>query len=75
MGVYIYIYITLDLYLNRTVPYLDGPPEPLDFYRDWIGPNKPCIIRNALSHWPALSRWTTEYLRSGAFFFFFFFFL
>lgn len=52
-----------DLYLNRSVPYLDGPPEPLDFYRDWIGPNKPCIIRNALSHWPALSRWTTDYLR------------
>ncbi|KAK5886894.1 hypothetical protein CesoFtcFv8_017881 [Champsocephalus esox] len=52
-----------DLYLNRSVPYLEEPPDPLHFYRDWIGPNKPCIIRNALSHWPALSRWTPDYLR------------
>ncbi|XP_039993450.1 bifunctional peptidase and (3S)-lysyl hydroxylase JMJD7 isoform X2 [Xiphias gladius] len=52
-----------DLYLNQSVPYLEEPPDPLQFYRDWIGPNKPCIIRNALSHWPALSRWTPEYLR------------
>nr|XP_043873976.1 bifunctional peptidase and (3S)-lysyl hydroxylase JMJD7 isoform X2 [Solea senegalensis] len=52
-----------DLYLNRSVPYLEESPDPLHFYRDWIGPNKPCIIRNALSHWPALSRWTPEYLR------------
>ncbi|KAM4724631.1 bifunctional peptidase and (3S)-lysyl hydroxylase JMJD7 isoform 3-T3 [Anableps anableps] len=52
-----------DLYLNKSVPHLEGPPEPLQFYRDWIGPNKPCIIRNAYSHWPALSRWTPKYLR------------
>ncbi|XP_043998608.1 bifunctional peptidase and (3S)-lysyl hydroxylase JMJD7 isoform X2 [Gambusia affinis] len=52
-----------DLYLNKSVPHLEGPPEPLQFYRDWIGPNKPCIIRNAFSHWPALSRWTPKYLR------------
>ncbi|XP_073339016.1 bifunctional peptidase and (3S)-lysyl hydroxylase JMJD7 [Pagrus major] len=52
-----------DLYLNQSVPYLEEPPDPLQFYRDWIGPNKPCIIRNAFSHWPALSRWNPEYLR------------
>ncbi|XP_061156812.1 bifunctional peptidase and (3S)-lysyl hydroxylase JMJD7 isoform X1 [Syngnathus typhle] len=52
-----------DLYLNKSVPYVDGPPEPLHFYRQWIAPNKPCIIRNAFSHWPALSRWTPAYLR------------
>lgn len=46
------------------MPYLNGAPEPLRFYRDWIGANKPCIIRDAFSHWPALSRWTPEYLRS-----------
>ncbi len=48
------------------MPYLEGPPDPLQFYRDWIGPNKPCIIRNAVSHWPALSSWTPEYLRWGS---------
>ncbi|XP_019733204.1 bifunctional peptidase and (3S)-lysyl hydroxylase JMJD7 [Hippocampus comes] len=52
-----------DLYLTQSVPYVDGPPEPLDFYRQWIAPNKPCVIRNALDHWPALSRWTPAYLR------------
>lgn len=49
--------------MNRSVPYLEEPPEPLQFYRSWIAPNKPCIIRNALSHWPALSRWSPDYLR------------
>ncbi|KAG7277772.1 hypothetical protein CRUP_023060 [Coryphaenoides rupestris] len=52
-----------ELYLNQSVPYLEQPPSPLEFYRDWIGPNKPCIIRNAFNHWPALSRWTPDYLR------------
>uniref|UniRef100_A0A8D3CJ65 Bifunctional peptidase and (3S)-lysyl hydroxylase JMJD7 n=1 Tax=Scophthalmus maximus TaxID=52904 RepID=A0A8D3CJ65_SCOMX len=52
-----------NLYLNRSVPYLDEPPDSLQFHRDWIGPNKPCIIRNALGHWPALTRWTPQYLR------------
>lgn len=52
-----------DLYLSRSVPYLEGAPDPLEFYRSWVAPNKPCIIRNALSHWPALSRWTPDYLR------------
>ncbi|XP_005751823.1 bifunctional peptidase and (3S)-lysyl hydroxylase JMJD7 [Pundamilia nyererei] len=52
-----------DLYLNQSVPYLDGPPEPLQFHCDWIAPNKPCIIRNAFSHWPALAKWSPDYLR------------
>ncbi|XP_028294165.1 bifunctional peptidase and (3S)-lysyl hydroxylase JMJD7 isoform X6 [Gouania willdenowi] len=50
-------------YLGQSVPFLDAPPDPLLFYRDWIGPNRPCIIRNACSHWPALNKWTNEYLR------------
>ncbi|XP_061699273.1 bifunctional peptidase and (3S)-lysyl hydroxylase JMJD7 isoform X4 [Syngnathoides biaculeatus] len=52
-----------DLYLSRSVPYVDGPPDPLQFYRDWIGPNRPCVVRNAFDHWPARSRWTPAYLR------------
>ncbi|XP_061650390.1 bifunctional peptidase and (3S)-lysyl hydroxylase JMJD7 isoform X2 [Phyllopteryx taeniolatus] len=52
-----------DLYLSQSVPYVDGPPDPLHFYRDWIGPNRPCIVRNAFNHWPALSGWTPTYLR------------
>lgn len=61
--IFFFIDYLSDLYLNQSVPYLDESPDPLQFYRDWIGPNKPCIIRNAFSHWPALTRWTPKYLR------------
>lgn len=54
-----------ELYLNDAVPYLEHPPSSLEFYREWIGPNKPCIIRNAFSHWPALSKWSPTYLREA----------
>lgn len=48
---------------TESVPYLDRPPTPLEFYREWVSPNKPCIIQNAISHWPALKNWTSAYLR------------
>ncbi|OXB72480.1 UNVERIFIED_CONTAM: hypothetical protein H355_002751 [Colinus virginianus] len=47
----------------ESVPYLDRPPSPLEFYREWVSPNKPCVIRNAIGHWPALRKWTLAYLR------------
>uniref|UniRef100_B7ZCN0 Phospholipase A2 n=1 Tax=Mus musculus TaxID=10090 RepID=B7ZCN0_MOUSE len=53
-----------DLNVPRVVPYLDEPPSPLCFYRDWVCPNRPCIIRNALQHWPALQKWSLSYLRA-----------
>uniref|UniRef100_A0A3P8VVP6 Bifunctional peptidase and (3S)-lysyl hydroxylase JMJD7 n=1 Tax=Cynoglossus semilaevis TaxID=244447 RepID=A0A3P8VVP6_CYNSE len=53
----------VNLYLNHSIPILEEPPDPLQFYRDWIGPNRPCIIRNAFNHWPALTRWKSEYLK------------
>lgn len=52
-----------DLYLNDAVPYLEKPPTPLEFQRSWLCPNKPFIVRNAISHWPAISKWTFPYLR------------
>ncbi|XP_056666295.1 bifunctional peptidase and (3S)-lysyl hydroxylase JMJD7 isoform X1 [Monodelphis domestica] len=54
-----------ELCVPFTVPYLDGAPSPLQFYRDWVCPNRPCIIRNALRHWPALDKWTLPYLRAA----------
>uniref|UniRef100_A0A3Q2GSJ3 Phospholipase A2 group IVB n=1 Tax=Equus caballus TaxID=9796 RepID=A0A3Q2GSJ3_HORSE len=53
-----------ELSVPLAVPYLDEPPTPLHFYRDWVCPNKPCIIRNALQHWPALQKWSLPYLRA-----------
>uniref|UniRef100_UPI00398F2EF5 bifunctional peptidase and (3S)-lysyl hydroxylase JMJD7 isoform X2 n=1 Tax=Pristiophorus japonicus TaxID=55135 RepID=UPI00398F2EF5 len=52
-----------ELYLNDSVPYLDQPPTPLQFQRSWLCPNKPFIVRNGISHWPAVSKWTASYLR------------
>jgi len=34
------------------------PPSALEFYREYVAPNKPCIIEGGLEHWPALSTWT-----------------
>ncbi|XP_023613275.1 cytosolic phospholipase A2 beta isoform X6 [Myotis lucifugus] len=55
-----------ELNVPLAVPYLDQPPTPLHFYRDWVCPNRPCIIRRALQHWPALQKWSLPYLRAAA---------
>ncbi|KAI3945156.1 hypothetical protein MKW92_014750 [Papaver armeniacum] len=48
----------LSLGTSTRVERLDGPPSPLRFLRDYVSPNKPCIISNAIQHWPALTTWT-----------------
>ncbi|XP_076983662.1 bifunctional peptidase and (3S)-lysyl hydroxylase JMJD7 isoform X2 [Tamandua tetradactyla] len=53
-----------ELSIPLAVPYLDEPPTPLHFCRNWVCPNRPCIIRNALQHWPALQKWSLPYLRA-----------
>uniref|UniRef100_A0A2D4MWF5 Cupin-like domain-containing protein n=1 Tax=Micrurus spixii TaxID=129469 RepID=A0A2D4MWF5_9SAUR len=55
--------LRIELCWSESVPYFDILPPPLEFYREWICPNKPCIIRNAFNHWPALKKWTLSYLR------------
>ncbi|XP_027084090.1 lysine-specific demethylase JMJ32 [Coffea arabica] len=46
------------------IDHLPSPPTPLQFLRDYISPNKPCLIYNSISHWPALSLWpSTSYLQ------------
>ena len=53
-----------DFYLQREVPQIENSPEsPLEFYRNWISFNRPLIIRNAVSHWPAIKKWqNNQYL-------------
>ncbi|CAL1373862.1 unnamed protein product [Linum trigynum] len=46
-----------ELSFGTSVERLDSPPSPLDFLRRFVSANKPCIISNAVSHWPALSLW------------------
>ena len=53
-----------DFYLQREIPQIENSPEsPLEFYRNWISFNRPLIIRNAISHWPAKQKWqNNQYL-------------
>ena len=53
-----------DFYLQREVPQIENSPESsLEFYRNWISFNRPLIIRNAVSHWPAMKKWqNNQYL-------------
>ncbi|XP_050220526.1 lysine-specific demethylase JMJ32 [Mercurialis annua] len=46
-----------DLNFSTAIDHLNSPPTPLHFLRSYVSPNKPCIISNAISHWPALSLW------------------
>nr|GMC50251.1 jmjC domain-containing protein 7 [Ipomoea batatas] len=54
-----------DLSLGTTsqVDRLLVPPTPLHFLRDYVSPNKPCLISSAINHWPATTLWhSTHYL-------------
>ncbi|XP_071534213.1 bifunctional peptidase and (3S)-lysyl hydroxylase Jmjd7 isoform X2 [Panulirus ornatus] len=53
-----------ELYLNSEVPVLDEIPTSLELYRNWIAPNKPVIFRGAIKEWPAIKKWSFEYLRN-----------
>lgn len=50
----------LSLGISGRVERLDSPPTPLQFLRDFVSQNKPCIISNAINHWPALSNWSHD---------------
>lgn len=34
---------------------------PLNFYRSYVSPNLPVIIREACHHWPAFRKWNKQY--------------
>lgn len=44
------------------VPRIAGPPSAITFLRDHVASNRPCVVRGAFDHWPALQKWTPEYL-------------
>ncbi|GAV68488.1 Cupin_8 domain-containing protein, partial [Cephalotus follicularis] len=47
----------LSLGKGTTIEHLNTAPTPLQFQRDFVSQNRPCIISNATHHWPALSLW------------------
>lgn len=56
--------VVTELYLDPGVAELTSVPDPLTFYRAFVSPNKPVVIRGGLD-WPALKTWTPQYLRYG----------
>ncbi|KAI7901958.1 JMJD7-PLA2G4B protein-like protein [Cokeromyces recurvatus] len=42
----------------------ERPPSAIEFLRSSVHPNRPAIIKGAIDHWPARTKWTNEYLRS-----------
>ena len=38
-------------------------PSKLDFFRDYAFRSRPVVFENAISSWPALQKWTAEYLQ------------
>ena len=51
------------LYLDQQIPKLSSPPSALEFYRDYVSWNRPCLIEHAFDDWPALWLWSNGYLR------------
>lgn len=50
--------------MSDSIPSINGVPDSLDFYREFVSQNKPVLIKNCVSHWKALERWkSNEYLR------------
>ena len=52
-----------ELYIGKHIQEVGCVPEPLEFYRDYVSMNLPLLIRGAVCHWPAVSLWTSAYLR------------
>ncbi|XP_018015485.1 bifunctional peptidase and (3S)-lysyl hydroxylase Jmjd7 [Hyalella azteca] len=51
------------LNVSSKVDVVDEVPSPLCLARDYVGANKPLLMRGAVAHWPAVSKWTPQYLR------------
>lgn len=54
-----------ELCLPEQVEELLAPPRPLQMAQRWIAGNKPLLVKGAVSHWPAVGKWTVPYLRWG----------
>ncbi|XP_057300211.1 bifunctional peptidase and (3S)-lysyl hydroxylase JMJD7-like [Hydractinia symbiolongicarpus] len=52
-----------ELYLPTEIPRLPTVPSPITFLRNYVTPNLPVVVENSVAHWPALTKWTDEYLK------------
>lgn len=56
-----------DLVVPRMISYVECPKEDLgailEFHRNFVSTNTPCVITGAVDNWPARRLWNPEYLR------------
>ncbi|KAM0727200.1 Bifunctional peptidase and (3S)-lysyl hydroxylase Jmjd7 [Formica fusca] len=53
-----------ELYLQSKVAEINYTKiTPLTFYREYVSKNIPLVIKGAVKHWPAISKWSIPYLR------------
>jgi hypothetical protein len=48
---------------------IESVPSPLlssDFLRSYVAGNKPCLITNVVTNWPAFTAWDKQYLKARA---------
>jgi hypothetical protein len=51
-----------DMYLGDEVRQVEQPLSAMRFMREHVARNCPLLIRNAVQHWPAITRWSLSYL-------------
>ena len=52
----------VELYLGDNISEVSSVPSPMEFHRDYVSRNKPVIIRGGIKHWPALEKWSNQYI-------------
>lgn len=51
------------MYLQSEVTQINHTITPLTFYRDYVSKNIPLVIKGAVKHWPAISKWSIPFFR------------
>ena len=51
--------------MPREFARLEKPPTALEFSRNFVAANRPCVVRGAVDHWPARELWTAPYLSAA----------
>ncbi|CAM9220142.1 unnamed protein product, partial [Ectocarpus fasciculatus] len=52
-----------DFWVQPSIKYADNPSE-VEFLRDYVSTYSPVILKNTVTHWAALTKWSLEYLEN-----------
>ncbi|EDW70055.1 bifunctional peptidase and (3S)-lysyl hydroxylase Jmjd7 [Drosophila virilis] len=54
-----------ELCIGGQISELQQMPSALEFARDYYARNAPVVIRQAVAHWPAVQKWSPDYLQTA----------